>query len=315
MSIDKMDRRDFLSKIGLSGLALSIGGAACGGGGAGAGAPAPSLSAAGQGAAAMRKGPKVALCTIAFQDRPLDEVLKLAADVGFDGVEPWGKPDHLPLTRTDDEVKAIQERIAGLGLKTSHYGSYVRLGDGQDPAEKDRDMQRSVDITRLLDTDICRIWAGLKNSELLNEADWKLMVEDGKRFCARAEQAGVLLAIEMHGNSVTNKASAAVDLINRVGSPSLKLNYQILGESEDPYERARLAGSHVVMVHAQNENPSGRGQSLICEGAVDFRKVWEILHGQFGFAGYFEVEFVRGNTMDEKVAALKADYECLRGIA
>ncbi|HLA40568.1 MAG TPA: sugar phosphate isomerase/epimerase family protein, partial [Candidatus Glassbacteria bacterium] len=273
----------------------------------------PAMSGPAPAAAAAR--PKVALCTIAFQDRPLDEVLKLAAEVGFDGVEPWGKPDHLPLTRTDDEVKAVADRIAELGLKTSHYGSYVRLGDSQAPAEKDRDMQRAVDITRLLGANICRMWAGLKDSELLGEDDWKLMVDDGQRFCARAEAAGVTLAIEMHGNSVTNKAAAALDLIDRVGSPALRLNYQILNNSEDPYERARIAGPYVVMVHAQNENPDARGQALICGGAVDFKKVWEILHGQFGFAGYFEVEFVRGETTDEKVAALKADYECLRSIA
>jgi sugar phosphate isomerase/epimerase len=156
----------------------------------------------------------------------------------------------------------------------------------------------------------------VKDSELLGEEDWTRMVSDGKKFCALAEDAGITLAIEMHGNSVTNKADAAVELIERVGSDALRLNYQILNNSEDPYVRAKKAGPYVVMVHAQNVPKGGtRGQALICEGAVDFQKVWDILHGQFGFEGYFEVEFVRGRTPEDKRQALEADYSCLRGIS
>jgi len=307
MSRDKMDRRDFLNRIGLSGLALSLG-AACGRGDKEAAASAGAASEA-----AADSGPRVALCTIAFQDRPLDEVLQLAAATGFEAVEPWGKPDHLPLTRTDEEVRAVKARLDELGLKASHYGSYIRLGDGQAAEEKNRDMDRAIRITGLLGTGICRIWAGLKNSELLGDQDWEMMVEDGKRFCSRAETAGVVLAIEMHGNSVTNKAAAAVELIERVGSPALRLNYQVLGNSEDPYERARTAGPYAVMVHAQNE-AAGEGQLLVCEGTVDFQKVYDILK-PFGFQGYFEVEFVHGQTYEEKVESLKKDFACLKAIS
>ena len=39
---------------------------------------------------------KLGLCTIAFQEKPLEEVIDIAADHGFDGIELWGKPPHLP---------------------------------------------------------------------------------------------------------------------------------------------------------------------------------------------------------------------------
>ncbi|HUU27670.1 MAG TPA: sugar phosphate isomerase/epimerase family protein [archaeon] len=310
MSRKNMDRRDFLNRLGLSGLALSLGAASCGKKaqeGAPAGKPSEQTTVK-----IPDQGPKAGLCTIAFQDRPLGEVLELAARVGFDGVEPWGKPDHLPLTRTDAEVLAVRDKAESLGLKVSHYGSYLRLGDGQDPAEKDKEMDRVLEITNLLGTSIARIWAGAKNSGEMTDEDWRLMVEDGRRFCAKAERAGVLLAIEMHSRTVTNKAAAAVDLIGRVGSPALKLNYQILNESEDPYERCRIAAPYVVMVHAQNAGRE-RGETLISEGVVDFQKIYDILK-PYGFKGYFEVEFVRGETYEEKVAALEADCAYLKSI-
>ncbi len=328
MSERRMDRRDFLHRLGLSAAtAVGMGGAACGGGeanvaaGQGAGKTAGSAAKQPTGAGAGgRRGPKVALCTIAFSELPFPEVLSLAREAGFDGVEPWGKPDHLPLTLTDDQVRQARRAAEDMGLAISHYGSYVRIGDDLEREvvsreRKEANMVRAVEITRLLGTDVCRIWAGNKNSELMSEADWEKIVSDGKKFCALAEAAGVTLAIEMHGRSVTNKAAAAVDLIGRVGSPALKLNYQILNNSEDPYERARIAGPHVVMVHAQNQPRQGQGQGPICGGVVDFQKIWDILHGEFGFDGYMEVEFVAGETPEEKRAAMLADCRCLQAIA
>lgn len=309
-----MDRKDFLSK--LTGIGLSAGMIGCS-------KPADqNKSTAGEEkmstpvAPVNAGGPKAGLCTIAFSDRPLDEVIELAARAGCDGVEPWGKPDHLPLTRTDDEVKAIRDKIGSLGMEVSHYGSYVRLGDGQDAEAKNAEMDRAIAITRLLGTDIARIWAGTKDSELLGEEDWKLMVDDGKRFCARAEEAGVKLAMEMHGKSVTNRADAAVELVHRVGSPALKLNYQALFDKdhEDYYERATKAGPYVVMCHAQNYKPGGEEiMTLIQDGDLDYNKVWDILKG-FGFKGYFEVEFVVGKTFEEKVASLQKDVDFLKSI-
>ena len=95
MSKHGMDRRDFLHRLGLSGLALGMGGASL----------LAQYEGSGTKSMGMRSGPKVGLCTIAFQELPFPEAVKLAAEVGFDGVEPWGKPDHIPLTLTDDEVR------------------------------------------------------------------------------------------------------------------------------------------------------------------------------------------------------------------
>jgi sugar phosphate isomerase/epimerase len=319
MSEHNIDRRDFLHRLGLSGLALSMGATACGGGAGEIAAQQGSATRQAISAVAGKSGPKTGLCSIAFRELPFRDVLSLAREAGFDGVEPWGKPDHLPLTLGDNEVRQARKAAEDLGLAISHFGCYVRIGDDLErevvsQQQKEADMARAVEMTKLLGTDICRIWAGNKDSELMNDADWEKIVRDGKTFCALAEDAGVTLAIEMHSRSVTNKATAAVELIERVGSPALKLNYQILNSSEDPYERARIAGPHVVMVHAQNEPKNGRGQGSVCGGVVDFQKVWDILHGEFGFDGYMEVEFVAGKTPQEKRAALLADAKCLNEI-
>jgi 3-dehydroshikimate dehydratase len=303
-----ISRRHFLAHVGIGGVALPLG-VVC----SAASARSSRSPGAGELPTRTRVGPKVGLCTIAFQERPLIEVLELAARAGIDGVEPWGKADHLPLSTPDSRVREVKARLDDLGLLCSHFGSYVRLGEEREAALQETDMRRAIAIAQLLGTNIIRIWAGAKNSEDLNAAELDHIISDGKKFCALAEKEGVLLAMEMHGQTLTNRASAMIDLIRRVGSPSLKANFQILNDTEDPYERARSAGPYAVMVHAQNEGAPGEGQPLICKGVVDFQKIWEILSG-FGFKGYFEVEFVKGKTLKEKVDNLKQDCACLKAI-
>ena len=300
-----LERRDVLNLMGLSGLSVGLGGLTC------SKSEAGNFTGGNTGMGEKGGGPRVGLCTIAFSERPLEEVLELAARVGFDGVELWGKPDHLPLTRSDAEVTAVRDKIKGVGLKDCVYGSYVRLGDGQEAQAKDKDFDRTIRIATLLGASIVRIWAGTKNSELLSKDEWMRMVEDGKRFCGKAEKAGVVLALEMHPDCATNKARATVGLIRQVGSPSLKANYQVI-EDEDSYERARIAAPYVVNVHAQTLSKA-KERPLLSEGTVDFKKIYEIFR-PYGFKGFFEIEFVRGRTYEEKTAALAADFRYLKSI-
>ena len=68
---------------------------------------------------------KLGLCTIAFQEKPLEEVIDIAADHGFDGIEVWGKPPHLPADYDESYVKNIKEMAQRKGLAISAFGSYV----------------------------------------------------------------------------------------------------------------------------------------------------------------------------------------------
>jgi sugar phosphate isomerase/epimerase len=38
---------------------------------------------------------KLGLCTIAFREKPLEDMIDIAADYGFDGIEIWGQTPHM----------------------------------------------------------------------------------------------------------------------------------------------------------------------------------------------------------------------------
>jgi sugar phosphate isomerase/epimerase len=48
---------------------------------------------------------KLGLCRIAFRETSLEDVLDIAADYGFDGVEIWGQAPHIPPAYDAEYVK------------------------------------------------------------------------------------------------------------------------------------------------------------------------------------------------------------------
>ena len=127
-----------------------------------------------------------------------------------------------------------------------------------------------------------------------------------------AEQRGLILATEMHGNNFTDTAKSIMELIETVDHPNLKTLYQpwFGPDADDPYEAARIIGQHVVTVHAQNVKIGDDGKRSSCEiaqGVVDYRKVIKILKSK-GFDGSLEIEFVYG---EDKMASLKRDRDFL----
>jgi sugar phosphate isomerase/epimerase len=68
---------------------------------------------------------KLGLCTIAFRERPLEEVIDIAADYGLDGIEIWGQDPHMPAEYDADYVNKVKDMVSRKGLEISALGSYV----------------------------------------------------------------------------------------------------------------------------------------------------------------------------------------------
>jgi len=254
---------------------------------------------------------KIGLCTIAFSELPLEEVLDIASEYGFDGVEIWGKERHLPLDLEDEYVKEIKEMADAKGLEIAAFGSYVRplSDDFEEQAEK------ALRITHTLGSRLMRVWSGGGPSKNISPNDKRLITMRLKTLCNWAQLYKITIAVEMHGNNLTDNADSILELIEDVAYPGLKTYYQALfhAEAGDFYEAAQKIGEYVVNVHAQNAErlKDGKIQSCgIADGMVDYEKIVDILRG-YDYDGYLEIEFVHG---EDKLAALKKDRDFLAEI-
>ena len=255
---------------------------------------------------------KTGLCTIAFQELPLEKVLDIAAEYGFDGIEVWGKAPHIPDTYDPDYIKAILGMARERGLEIISFGSYV------DPLMDDynKHWDLAFRIARDLETKIMRVWSGGGASKDVTPESKAAIISRFREMTEKAQQQGIILATEMHANRFTDKAETILELLNAVDHPNLRTYYQprFAPDADDPYEAARMIGEYVVNVHAQNVKPTSDGRMSSCgiaEGIVDYGKVVQILKSK-GFDGCLEVEFVYGK---DKMASLKRDRDFLAKLA
>ena len=257
---------------------------------------------------------KVGLCTIAFSKTPLWEVLDLAAEIGFDGVEIWCNTPHFGPPYALERAAEIRHEADKRRLNVSLLGSYLRLGKGEPELAS---LPALIAAAKILGTRIIRVWAHQKGSVQATPDDWAACVRDAHRACELALPHKILLAMEMHDNTFADRGDAAARLIAACPMPNLKVNYQagFLPGSDEPLERLEKVLPHVVNVHAQNfEAPiGGTVKSLrrapLANGMIKYTAIAKRLASS-GFDGYIEAEFVG----EPARQWLLADYRFLRSL-
>jgi sugar phosphate isomerase/epimerase len=127
-----------------------------------------------------------------------------------------------------------------------------------------------------------------------------------KAVAPRAEQAGVKLAIESWLS-----AAQHLEIIQRVGSPAVKVYYDVANSEKmgyDIYQEIRSLGREglICEFHAKENG------SLLGQGRVDFRKVRAAMD-EIGYRGWMQIEGAvpEGGRMFE---SYRANLNYLRGI-
>lgn len=250
---------------------------------------------------------KLGLCTIAFQEKPLEEVIDIAAEYGFDGIEVWGKPPHTPADYEKSYIHNIRDMARQKNLEISAYGSYV------DPLMHlhQQYFEEAFNIAYELGTDLIRIWTGGGPSKSILPADKRLILFRLVALSQWANFRNIKMGMEMHNNQLTDTVDSILEIIENINQPSLKSYYQPLSryDADEPIAAIQRLAPHIVNVHAQNFDENGKA-CAIADGVVDYSKIIEILH-ETGYEGYIHVEFLHG---DNKLEALQRDRDFLASL-
>lgn len=258
----------------------------------------------------------IALCTIAFRERLLEYSLDLAAEVGFQGVEIWGREPHISEEYDKNRVAAAERMVRERGLEVPVFGSYLRMGaTNNDPVDLKAVLQMAVG----LGAGIVRVWASDVGSDEADEALWERAVREAREAASRAAKMGLRLAVEMHGNTLCDTGASTRRFVEAVGEDSFGVNYQPSSRprAETPLERLQLVQPWVMHVHAQNYAPIGTGldrmeRVALSDGVIDYAPLVELLR-RGGYRGYLSVEFCPSNVTDKR-EAIARDYHFLRGL-
>jgi len=119
--------------------------------------------------------------------------------------------------------------------------------------------------------------------DLSEHAESRAIVTDKfKTMAPKAERAGVILGIESWMSAEQN-----LEIIEKVGSPALKVYYDVGNSCKkgyDIYKEIRVLGRHICQFHAKDY-----GHDEFGKGNIDFKRVREALD-EIGYRGWFVFE-------------------------
>jgi len=256
-------------------------------------------------AKAHRGGFKIGVCdwTIGKMSDPAS--LEVAKRIGLNGVQvDFGRAeDDLPLFDPELQKRFVDARqehemeIASLAMGVLNNIPYKN-----DP-RAERWVPQAIDVAEAMGVNVILL-AFFGNGDLMNDSQGTdAVVRRLKQVAPRAEKAGVTLGIESWLS-----AEKHVDIIERVGSPAIKVYYDVGNSNKagyDIYSEIRRLGKLICEFHAKDYD------DLYGKGSIDFEQVREAMD-DIGYRGWFVMEGTKMPLGVEESCRYDAEY--LRGI-
>jgi 3-dehydroshikimate dehydratase len=187
---------------------------------------------------------KPGLVSVTFRKLSVAEVAQWAYRASLAAIE-WGGDVHVPHGDIA-AAKAAREETTTRGLIVSSYGSYYRIGESE---KQGLSFDAVLDTTLELETEMVRVWAGTRDSERCSAGEWAAAVDDARRICGLAAVAGVTIALEFHGGTLTNTLASTMRFLKDVGLPNLKTYWQ---PRTGPSAEQNLADLNTVLPYLAN---------------------------------------------------------------
>jgi hydroxypyruvate isomerase len=243
---------------------------------------------------------KQSVCYWAFTRQATAEgLIKAAAEIGFDSVE------MLP--------EEHWEKVKAEGLQIAIMGGHQSLRDGLNKRSNhdriEKELRESIDKAKKSGIPALIVFSGNREG-LDDEAGIEICAEGLKRVTSQAEDAGVLLCMELLNSKVNHpdyqcdRTSWGVQLCQAVDSPSVKLLYDI-------YHMQIMEGD-LIRTITENIEYIGHFHTAGNPGRNDLDDTQEIYYPavmraikESGYQGYVGHEFVpKGDWLE----ALKKTY-------
>jgi 3-dehydroshikimate dehydratase len=164
---------------------------------------------------------KTGIVSVTFRKKSITEILDLCNQTGLSAIE-VGSDVHAP--KEDLEVCAkISEKAKDYGIEIVSYGTYYKLGQYQDPASE---FSAYISAAKTLGTKNLRIWAGVKNSGDVTEAERAALTEEARMLADLAAHEDMTVSFEYHGGTLTNECNSAIRLIREIDRSNVYLYWQ-----------------------------------------------------------------------------------------
>jgi len=241
---------------------------------------------------------KISFMSFSTPELSLEEMLNLAADLGYEGIEPRLDSEHahgVEVAADAEARAAIRDAVAGSDTELACLATSCRYADPEQREQMVADTLERIDLAADVGAPCIRVFGGTFPEELSREDAVAGVAECLSAVAGRAAERGVTVCMETHDAWCDPQHVAEV--MQRVGHPAVGVNWDIMHPV-----RMGLAGideSFEVLepwvrhLHIHDGDFSGDGLQLvpIGEGGVDHRRAIELLAGS-GYDGFLSGEWI-----------------------
>ena len=231
--------------------------------------------------------------------------LGLASKLGLEGVQVSlvVKNDKLELAQAALQKSYLEAAEKyGIGIASFAIGDLNNIPYKSDP-RAEKWIEQSIDICRAMNVKIVLVpffgKGDLRNDPKGTEA----VIERLKRVAPKAENAGVILALESWLN-----AEDHLKILNAVGSSAIQVYYDVGNSQEAGYDilkEIRLLGARICQFHAKDY------KDLYGKGSMDFKAVRQAME-DIGYHSWFVLEGTQLPLGVEK--SIRYDLDYLRAV-
>ncbi len=240
---------------------------------------------------------RLGLVSVSFRNRTPREILTAMKECGLTHIE-WGSDVHCPPGKAE-EIALLQKEY---GIVCSSYGTYFYLGSN--PISE---LHSYIEAAKALGTNVLRLWCGNKNSQDYSESEKAELFSECKKAAELAEESGVILCMECHIRSYTNKKESALELMKAIDSPSFRMYWQPnqFRTEEENIAYASLLSLYTVNIHVFN------WKETKMYPLNDAKDIWKKYLSCFDDDKTLLLEFMP----DGRLETLKTEAEALKEIA
>ena len=265
----------------------------------------------------------------------LEDFIRKAASLGYNGVELMAKRPHFsPLDMDDKMLTAIKSLLDSEGLECACIAGYTDFLLGADSGMipsvelQIANVERLSQMAQAMGCKLVRIFTGYENKSMNYQHQWDICVEAIKECAVRAAKYGVTVGIQNH-HDIGVGSSAVKEFISEVSEENCLPMHDawapaIMGEdlSEAVQAVGKIAYTTVadyVRVPRFNYKPSlvsyGRDEDMMRavkmgEGFIDYKKFFGALKA-LGFDGYVAYEMcspIRGGGSVENLDSYASHF-------
>lgn len=253
---------------------------------------------------------KTSIFSLIFGERPLEETLRLAKEIGYDGVELWGREPHLSESTTPQRAREIRKLLDYYQLEVPAIGSYV--GEFSTISDNEcykamESLERFLNLMEILGCDLIRVNCGGPNAFLAQEYHYKKALYWMEKCSELAKQYNKKIAMEIHNGSLIETVEAADRFIKTLDKDNVGFIHDAgnmyITDTDYGIKSVEILGKKIFHVHVKDElrvdddtlagafhNRTIYGdeifqQKVLGEGAVDHIPLFKglIIMGYTGF--------------------------------